>query len=147
MALSNEKEKIIRQIFELGNLFKQSMRKNFADEEMTMPQGMVISILKRNGQMMKMTDLSRQLSLTNSTVSGIVDRLEKQKLVERVRSEEDRRIVYVKVSPKYDEMHQEVHKKLEKSFEELMDMGSPEEIQKITEGLSALKRMMDLYNK
>jgi DNA-binding MarR family transcriptional regulator len=123
------------------------MRKNFADEEMTMPQGMVISILKRNGQMMKMTDLSRQLSLTNSTVSGIVDRLEKQKLVERVRSEEDRRIVYVKVSPKYDEMHQEVHKKLEKSFEELMDMGSPEEIQKITEGLSALKRMMDLYNK
>jgi DNA-binding MarR family transcriptional regulator len=147
LALSNEKEKIIRQIFELGNLFKQSMRKNFADEEMTMPQGMVISILKRNGQMMKMTDLSRQLSLTNSTVSGIVDRLEKQKLVERVRSEEDRRIVYVKVSPKYDEMHQEVHKKLEKSFEELMDMGSPEEIQKITEGLSALKRMMDLYNK
>ena len=48
---------------------------------------------------MKITEFSNQLCLSNSTVSGIIDRLEKQEMVVRERSEEDKRVVYVSISP------------------------------------------------
>ncbi len=146
MANGNDKEEVGRLFFELGKLLRQYMRKNFEDEGITMPQGAVISALKRGGEMM-ISELSHKLNLSNSTVSGIIDRMEKQQLVERVRSEEDRRIVYVKVSPKFDEMHKEAYKKMEKAFEELLNSGSPEEIAKIIDGLNALKKVLGECNK
>lgn len=45
-------------------------------------------------------DLSDRMHLHISTVSGILDRLEKGKLLTRERSEEDRRTVYLKVTTK-----------------------------------------------
>jgi DNA-binding MarR family transcriptional regulator len=95
---------------------------------------------------MKITELSGKLTLSNSTISGIVDRLEKQQLVERRRSDEDRRIVYVNVTPKFDEIHKESHKKVEKAIEELLDTVSPEEMEQITTGLNTLKRIINNQN-
>jgi len=106
-----------------------------------MPQSSVLGMLMKNGEM-KITELSNKLTLSSSTVSGIVDRLEKQQLVERSRSEEDRRIVYVKASPKFIEMHKESSKKIERSFEELLDTGTTEEIDKIIDGLKTLKKIV-----
>lgn len=145
MATAKEKADVGRLFFELGKLLKQYMRKHFEDEGITMPQGAVISTLMKNGEM-KITELSSVLNLSNSTISGIVDRLEKQQLVERKRSDDDRRAVYVKISPKFYEMHKESHKKIEKAFEELLDTGSPEEIDKIISGLNALKKIISDYN-
>lgn len=141
MATENEKAEFGRTFSEMGKLFKQYMRKNFEDEGMSMPQGAVISALKKGGEM-KISELSSMLNLSNSSVSGIIDRMEKQQLVERVRSKEDRRIVYVKVSPKIDELHKEAHKKMEKAFEELLNTGSPEEIDKIIDGMHALRKVL-----
>lgn len=141
MTTGSEKEEVGRLFFELGKLLRQYMRKNFDEEGMTMPQGFVISALKRGGEM-KISELSQKLNLSNSTVSGIIDRMEKQQLVERVRSKEDRRIVYVRISPKFNERHKESFKQLEKAFEELLDSGSPEEIEKIIIGLNALKKIL-----
>jgi len=136
-----DKTEVGRLIFELGKLMKQYVRKNFEHEGITMPQSSVLGMLMKNGEM-KITELSNKLTLSSSTVSGIVDRLEKQQLVERSRSEEDRRIVYVKASPKFIEMHKESSKKIERSFEELLDTGTTEEIDKIIDGLKTLKKIV-----
>lgn len=141
MSEAYDKTEVGRLIFELGKLMRQYMRKNFEHEGITMPQSSVLGMLMKNGEM-KITELSSKLMLSNSTVSGMIDRLEKQQLVERRRSEEDRRIVYVKVSPKFLEMHKESHKKIEKSFEELLDTGTPEELEKIIDGLKTLKKII-----
>ena len=141
MSGAYDKTEVGRLLFETGRLMKQYMRKNFEHEGITLPQGSVLGILMKNGEM-KITELSNSLTLSNSTVSGIVDRLEKQQLVERRRSEEDRRIVYVKASQKFLEMHMESHKKIERSFEELLDTGTPEEMDKIIDGLNTLKKII-----
>lgn len=141
MSEAYDKTEVGRLIFELGKLMRQYMRKNFEHEGITMPQSSVLGMLMKNGEM-KITELSSKLMLSNSTVSGMIDRLEKQQLVERRRSEEDRRIVYVKVSTKFLEMHKESHKKIEKSFEELLDTGTPEELEKIIDGLKTLKKII-----
>ena len=141
MEVENKRVEAARLFFDIGKTLNRSMRRCFEDIGITMPQSIVIRTLIKSGEM-KLTDLSRKINLSNSTISGIIDRLEKQQLVVRTRSEEDRRIIYVKATPKFEELHNEILNKAEKSFESLLGAGSPEEIDKIIEGLKTLKRIL-----
>jgi DNA-binding MarR family transcriptional regulator len=134
---------------EIGELFsaiekrlRHAMRRCFVDKGITMPQGMLIGILHKQGEV-KVTELSEKMGLSNSTVSGIIDRLEKQDIVERVRSQEDRRIVYVKLTKKYSEAHKGFDKIASEQFAIMIDGGSKEELDKIIEGLRTLKAILD----
>lgn len=141
MDTIDKKAEVPELFFEVGKILKHYMRKNFEDIGITAPQGMVIGTLFKAGEM-KITELSKKVNLSNSTISGIVDRLEKQDLVIRTRSEKDRRAVYVNITPKVKDMYKEIHKKTEKSFEDLLSGGSPEDITKIIDGLNTLKRIL-----
>ena len=141
METINESAKVANLFQEVMILFKQSMSKVFEDSGITAPQGMVLRILSKETKI-KITELSSKLSLPNSTVSGIVDRLEKQGMVERERSEKDRRIVYVKMSPNFKEMHQHFHKNLQLNIKDVMNKGTPEDLEIIFEGLSTLKKLL-----
>lgn len=137
----NDSAKVARLFREVMLLFKQSMGKVFEDIGITAPQGMLIGILSKEKRL-KISELSAKLSLSNSTVSGIVDRLEKQGMVERKRSEEDKRVVYVSIASDFTEMHQNFHKRIEENIENTIKKGTPEELAKIFEGLDALKKLL-----
>ncbi|WP_035100234.1 MarR family winged helix-turn-helix transcriptional regulator [Aneurinibacillus terranovensis] len=68
----------------------------------TVPQLMVLRTL--NDQRRKISEISHQVGLSNSTVSGIIDRLEAEGYVRRIRDKEDRRIVWVYRTEKLDEL-------------------------------------------
>lgn len=137
----NESIEITRLFQEVMGLFKHSMGKIFEDTGITAPQGMALRTLSKQKKM-KITELSTKLSLSNSTVSGIIDRLEKQGLVERERSEEDRRVVYVSICPKFHEMHENFAKKFQQNFEKIMNKGDEEDINKIVDGLNTFKKLL-----
>ncbi len=139
--MTSRKAEVAKLFLEVGKELKHNMRKCFEDIGITMPQGMVIGILFKDGEM-KISELSNKLGLSNSTTSGIIDRLEKQGIVERIRSQEDKRIVYVRLSQKSEEMHHSFHKTAEENFEKLLEKGTPEDVEKIIEGLSVLKKVM-----
>ncbi|GIM27532.1 hypothetical protein CPJCM30710_01980 [Clostridium polyendosporum] len=132
---------VAKLLSEVAMLLKQSMTKGFEEFGITAPQGMVIGTLSRFGKM-KISELSDKLSLSNSTISGIVDRLENQEIVERIRSKEDRRVVYVSLSPKFEEMHNGFHRRAEEKIEKIMSKGTPEDLNKIMDGLNTLKRLL-----
>ena len=142
MDKENEKMQVGRLYFGVGGVLKNCMRKNFEDTGLTLPQSMVIATLIESGEM-KVTDLSSKINLSNSTISGIIDRLEKQQLVSRTRSDEDRRAVYINVTPKVKEFYKGIHKKVAESFTELLSDATSEEIEKIIIGLSTLKKVLD----
>lgn len=141
----NKKIEIARLFSEVNKVIHRNMRKSFENQGLTLPQGMVVHTLIEFGEM-KITELSKKLNLSNSTVSGIVDRLEKQELVVRTRSEVDRRIIFVKVTPKFKEIHEGFHRKAEQNFEDLLGNGTSEEIEKIIEGLNVLKEILNDRN-
>lgn len=62
--------------------------------ELTAPQIAVMRVVVREDGI-PLRDLSRAVSLAHSTVSGIVDRLEKRGMIERRVDEEDRRITRI----------------------------------------------------
>jgi len=138
---SGAKAEAARLFSEVEKTLKHSMRKTFEDVGLTMPQCMVIGALIKSGEM-KISELSNKVKLSNSTVSGIVDRLENQGLVVRTRSEEDRRTVFVKTTKKVEEIYNGIHKKVEESFENLLSLGTDEEMGKIVEGLNTLNRIL-----
>ncbi|MGE0786348.1 MAG: MarR family winged helix-turn-helix transcriptional regulator [Sandaracinaceae bacterium] len=50
------------------------------------------------------SQVARAVSLSQATVTGIIDRLEARSMVTRERSEEDRRKVYVRATPRGEEL-------------------------------------------
>lgn len=141
METLNESIEVARLFQEVMHLFKHNMKKLLGNAGMSAPQGMVMSLLSKNKKM-KITELSNQLCLSNSTVSGIIDRLEAQEMVVRERSKEDKRVVYVNISPNFENVHKVFHKQMEKNIENIISQGSPEELHKIFEGLDALKKLL-----
>lgn len=134
--------KIFKSLKRVGLMIKQSMGQHFNDMNLTGPQGMLMGILSHDGEM-KISELSEKLGLSNSTVSGIIDRLEKQGLVERTRSLDDRRVVYVNVSSEFRKNSKENFCKVEKTFEDILNKATAEEVEIILKGLTTLEQILD----
>lgn len=136
---------VSRLIKDIAHHIKFNIGKRVADAGITgitPTQGVVLGILSGQEQMM-MSELSRKMGLNNSTVSGIIDRLEKQDLVERLRSEEDKRVVYIKLTPRVKKIEENLHSTVEGIVEKIIaEKGTPEDFDKIVEGLNILKRLL-----
>lgn len=76
---------------------RSHFRSNFA---VTLPQFDVLSELERADSPLTMSKLSDELMVSNGNITGVVDRLEKSKLVKRVRASHDRRIQYIELTGK-----------------------------------------------
>ncbi len=139
---TDQKLELIMLFKEITRNIKHSFRKVFGDTGITMPQGMVIGILYKNGEMM-ISDLSSRIGLSNSTASGIIDRLEKQEMVQRTRSQEDKRAVYVKLTPQYEKTYKDTHCNAEEHFSRLLENATEVELEKIVEGLTALRKVLE----
>lgn len=138
----NEGIQIMKTLKHVMNIVRQNIESQFQEMKLTGPQGMLIGTLAHSEQM-KISELSEKIGLSNSTVSGIIDRLEKQGLVERIRSEEDRRVVYVKVTEEFQKSAKKRFQELEEKLEALMLNASSEEREKILEGLDTLKHVIE----
>ena len=75
----------------------QQFRSHFGRLDLTFPQALVLTVLGEDGPV-PISALAERTGSANSTVSGIVDRLEKLGLARRQRSETDRRVVYLRVT-------------------------------------------------
>ncbi len=133
-------------IIELFKQIQQRFRRKIMEipevKSMTMPQIILIHILFEHPGI-TLTELSRHMSLAKSTVSGIVDRLEDQGLVERHRPEDNRRTVCLKLTEACDRKKDSIME-IKKAYTlELLSKGTPEEIRGILEGLETLNRLLE----
>jgi len=83
-------QEIDRQLRAIRQVLRQPFESDIARGNLTGPQRSVMqALVHTNGLSLK--ELSRQIGLAHSTVSGIVDRLEKRGLIERQTDSGDRR--------------------------------------------------------
>lgn len=75
--------------------------------DLTGPQLTVVKLLETVGDL-SLSELSEKIRAQNSTVTGIIDRMERENLVTRERSKEDRRVVHIKLTPKGRELAREI---------------------------------------
>jgi DNA-binding MarR family transcriptional regulator len=78
----------------IRRLLRKPLEAEVARGELTVPQSAVMrAVVQHDGISLK--DLSREVSLAHSTVSGIVDRLEKRGLIERRADDADGRVTRI----------------------------------------------------
>jgi DNA-binding MarR family transcriptional regulator len=84
----------LRRVFRTIHDYYREVSKKWG---ITGPQLWLLKILA-NGEPMRHGELSKKMYLHPSTISGVVDRLEKKGYVTRVRDHEDRRVVKVELT-------------------------------------------------
>ncbi|KUO65862.1 MAG: hypothetical protein APF84_00985 [Gracilibacter sp. BRH_c7a] len=136
--IENREKLILPLLREIRSLIDKSLKVKLNLGDFTMPQTMIIYNLANHGKM-KISELSEKMGLTNSTVSGIVDRLEDQGIVFRERSTQDRRVVYVQFTNEHIQKYQDLNDNLDKHFSELLASIPPAQMENIIISLNILK--------
>lgn len=133
---------------EIMSLFR-SIQKNFRDymftktreHGFTTPQLLLIFELSNNPGI-KLNDLSDKLELSKSTVSGIIDRLEAQGVVERKIPQNNRRIVELYLTEEFLEK-KDILRLKEKYFLDIAKNIESEEAEKIIYALERLNYLTE----
>ncbi len=94
--------------------------------ELTGPQLAVIKGLEQIGKL-SLTELSERIRAQNSTVTGIIDRMEREGLVVRERSTEDRRVIQIRLTEKGAAIAREIPVEPMEVFQEALGILSPAE--------------------
>jgi len=135
----------ISKIIDLTRNFDKSMRHKFhhyiQDSGFTLPQISVISMLEKHGEQ-KVSELSLKMGLSDSTVSGILDRLEQKDIIKRERTKDDRRVVKISLTGKSREFCNDFRRKKEEYFTQLLKNLSEQEIKDIIKGLEILNHAL-----
>jgi len=90
----------LRRVFQILN---EQSKKVERETGITGPQLWAIKTINESSPV-NVSDLANKLYLHPTTVVGIIDRLEKQDLVKRQRSKEDRRVVLIELTAKGNDL-------------------------------------------
>lgn len=106
---------------------------------LTGPQLTVIKLLETFGDL-SLSSLSERIRAQNSTVTGIIDRMEREELVVRERSTSDRRVVLIKLTPKGKELARSVDVQPMEIFRGALASLTKDEVAQLVRILGKLQR-------
>lgn len=116
--------------------FRRTMIRLLADYELTPAQFITLTHIPEEGA--PLTQLAETLLADPSTVSGIVDRLERDGLARRERAPEDRRVVRVVHTDKARKLLRQTKPQHDAAVREMMQVLSEEELQQLARLLTRL---------
>ena len=139
MEKVNEVLVTLRRIIRATDLYSKQLAKNTG---LTSPQMLLLQILRNKGEQ-TVGVLAKEMSLSQATVTTILDRLEKKALIIRERSTSDRRKVQVDVTDIAVEILKDAPLPLQHQFtQQFNDLQEWEQLMMIS-SLSRIAQMMD----
>ena len=125
----------------ISHLIKQKGREILSNYTITPPQFIALQWLHEFGDM-TIGDLSTKMYLAFSTTTDLVDRMEKSDLVQRVRDEQDRRVVRIHLLPEGERVIQEVISKRQQYLQDILVEFNEQELQDLLDNLQKLHELM-----
>ncbi len=107
--------------------------------DLTGPQLTVVKLLEQFGDI-SLSELSEKIRAQNSTVTGIIDRMEREGLVTRERSKEDRRVVYIRLTAKGRDLAGEIPVEPMEIFKGALESLSAQEVRDLMRILTKVAR-------
>lgn len=129
--------KITLLIKEINSIINSKITEELKSTGLTVPQITIIKLIAHHKEL-TVSEISEKMSLTKATVSGILDRLEKNNIIERIRSTNDKRVVYVRFSCEGLKLAEEIRNIVNNSFEGIFDNLTKEEMKVIYNDLEKL---------
>ncbi|MRG88375.1 MarR family transcriptional regulator [Salinibacillus xinjiangensis] len=128
----------------IAHIIKQKGREILTHYPVTPPQFIALQWLLEEGDL-TIGELSKKLYLAFSTTTDLVDRLEKNELVKRVRDQEDRRVVRIHLLEKGEIIIDEVIEKRQQYLQEVLESFSDDQVQSLNEVLNQLNKEMSSH--
>jgi DNA-binding MarR family transcriptional regulator len=125
----------------IAAIVKQKGRELLSSYTITPPQFVALQWLFEEGDM-TIGELSNKMFLAFSTTTDLIDRMEKNELVMRVKDPHDRRVVRIHLLTKGKEMIGEVIKKRQKYLHDVLTDFSTEEVSHLKDSLIKLHHEM-----
>ncbi|MDN7240315.1 MarR family transcriptional regulator [Planococcus sp. N028] len=125
----------------ISGIIKQKGREILNAYTITPPQFVALQWLFEHGDM-TIGDLSNKMYLAFSTTTDLVDRMEKNNLVMRIREEQDRRVVRIKLLQEGERIIEEVIQKRQDYLETVLADFSPGEVEQFSSLLEKLHTNM-----
>jgi len=137
-----EAEQMVHYMRAIRSMLKYAEDADVATSNLSVPQIDVLKLLNASdGQSLK--DLSAQLGLAHSTVSGIVDRLEQRELVQRRQDSGDKRYIRIYLTPQVKEyVNKTLNARRSSVLVKALEMLPAEERQEILNSLSKLQDLL-----
>lgn len=121
----------------IEQLLRARLREQY---QMTLPQFDVLSELEHASGPLTMSELSRELMVSNGNITGVIDRLEKQQLVRRKRPDHDRRVQYIELTERGAKRFREMAAQHEQWVEELLSDLSSSDMKRLQNLLLAARK-------
>lgn len=129
----------LRQIIRATDLHSRKLMKACG---LTIPQVVVLRAIQELGNV-TVRSISRHVSLSQATVTIILNRLEQRRLVRRVRSDRDKRVVHVVLTPDGEQTLANSPPLLHESFVSRFEALDPWEQTLILSSLQRVAQMME----
>lgn len=133
---------IERHLRKVDYIIRQKGREILKDTNMTIPQFNALQILINNEEM-TIGELSQAMYLACSTITDLVYRMEKSKLVVRKRDKKDKRVVRIEVLPIGHEIVKDVLDNRVRFLEDVLESLDEETILSLDLGLSSLYKALN----
>lgn len=135
---------LLRQI---TRFLKHEVARNFGDLGITQPQLGVLRLVARLEGSPTLSEIGQELRLANSTVSGVVKRLERNGLLACDRDPQDLRVTRVRLTARARGIHEKLHRRHTECISRLLDTLEPEAVVQLRESLgqvvNAIHRVAD----
>ncbi len=97
------------------------------DDGLSVPQRMVVGWLAATGKR-RISDIADRMGVSLSAATGLADRLARAELAVRERSTEDRRVVWLEITPKGRELLAKTRERRRQRMEETFSVLSDEDL-------------------
>lgn len=128
--------KMLRATRRVENALREELRRAYGS---TLPRFDVLSVLDRHPDGLRMSELSEKLMVSNGNVTGIVERLVEDGLVERLQVVGDRRATRTRLTAKGREAFAEIAAEHEGWVDHLLRGVSPAETRALIDALSRIR--------
>ena len=127
-----------------------SIRGNRILSEHSFNESVICSLLyrqqKEQGERLTATDICESTRLLKSQVNRILNEMERKEMIERIRSEEDKRKVYISLKKACVESYLKEHQKVMQIMDIFSDEMGKEEMEKLTELMCRAVDIVDAYH-
>ncbi|SDM77633.1 DNA-binding transcriptional regulator, MarR family [Psychrobacillus sp. OK028] len=130
-----------KELRHISGIIKQKGRQILSAYTITPPQFVALQWLLELGDM-TIGDLSNKMYLAFSTTTDLIDRMEKSKLVKRIRDEQDRRVVRIHLLEEGARIIEEVIDKRQQYLEDVLQQFDQAEVTNLSILLEKLHQEM-----
>jgi len=120
----------------------QGALKRFHEGALSLVHLNLLMLLRFNGPL-TMSRLAEMLDVSVASATGIVDRMEKKGVIERRRSDEDRRVVQVYVTEKGEQVFTQMQAERQANMLKMISKITDSDLKSLLKGLRAVREARD----